>query len=350
MRKYKVFAILLAMAMVFTLMVGCKKDDPKPKEETKKVEKSEEKKDEKKDEKEDTSEDKKEEEDKADTESHSSDKADTENVDLVQPKEDGTYTRVVAGTVAVAEMLDVLGFDAVVGVPNSHYPLPERYKDAAQVGRPMEPDLEKVLSLEPDLLVSVSSLKESNEAKFNEQGVETIFLENDSFDAMLDSILILGKKVGKEAEAKAFVEKQKAVVEKILSDNKDVEPKKVLFLFGSPKAIMVGTQHSYVGSLLKKIGVINIADQFPEIKGSYAPLNLEEVVKAEPEMILRMTHASPEEAQAMFEKEFGTNEIWQGMTAVKEGKVYDLDIHTFGVSGNIHIEEAFNQLEEILFK
>lgn len=65
----------------------------------------------------------------------------------------------MATSVAVTEILDELGVK-VSGVPTSSYDLPEITKDAVKVGNPMNPDLEIIKSLNPDVVVSVDTLGE----------------------------------------------------------------------------------------------------------------------------------------------------------------------------------------------
>ncbi len=65
----------------------------------------------------------------------------------------------MATSVAVTEILDELGVK-VSGVPTSSYDLPESTKDAVKVGNPMNPDLEIIKSLNPDVVVSVDTLGE----------------------------------------------------------------------------------------------------------------------------------------------------------------------------------------------
>src|SRR5690625_5245888 len=58
-----------------------------------------------------------------------------------------TDANIVSTTVAITEIMEKLELD-LVGVPTSYKDLPERYKDATEVGNPMDPDLEVVLSLQ----------------------------------------------------------------------------------------------------------------------------------------------------------------------------------------------------------
>ena len=66
---------------------------------------------------------------------------------------------IVSTSVAICEILDEFGFDNVIGVPETSGTLPKRYKDTKTVGSPMNPDLETIRSLNPDLVLSPQTLE-----------------------------------------------------------------------------------------------------------------------------------------------------------------------------------------------
>lgn len=71
--------------------------------------------------------------------------------------------RIITTSVPITEMLQLLDITPV-GVPTSTNPLPEEFADIDQIGSPMEPDLEVVTNLEPDLIIGAKSLEDSLEA------------------------------------------------------------------------------------------------------------------------------------------------------------------------------------------
>lgn len=273
-------------------------------------------------------------------------KAKSENVE-----DEMKYSRIIAGTVAVSEVLDVLEVDEVVGIPTSKYALPERYKDVTEIGRPMEPDMEIITSLSPDLFVSVESVIKDNEPKLQQNNIPYIFINLDSIESIKASIEILGLEIGKPQLAKEVVTGMDEQIEEIIKKTEGKETPRVLFIFGSPKSIKVGTPESYVGSLLETLKVDNISDEIVEGEpSSYMPLNLENIVVADPDLIIRMTHAAPEQSQAMLDKEFAENDIWKNLRAVQEGNVIDLEIDLFSVSGSVDVVEALERLYEHVYE
>ncbi|MDO5725135.1 MAG: ABC transporter substrate-binding protein [Tissierellia bacterium] len=271
--------------------------------------------------------------------------AEEEPEETEEPASESEYKRVVAGTVAVSEVLDALEFDDVVGMPVTAYEIPKRYEAAAKIGRPMEPDVEVVKSLEPDLFISVESLKDANLAKLQTLGINSEFINLDSVDHIKESITFLGDLLSKEDNAKGLVKDIDDKIAQLVEKAEGKETPNVLFLFGSPKAIMVGTPKSYVGSLIEKLGVHNVSeDIMPGTDAAYVPINMESIINVDPDMIIRMTHASPEESKKMFDQEFSQSDVWKNMRAVKEGNVVDLENDYFSVSGSVKVAKSLELL------
>ncbi|WP_142306817.1 heme ABC transporter substrate-binding protein IsdE [Bacillus thuringiensis] len=253
--------------------------------------------------------------------------------------------RVVATTVAVTEIMDALEVD-LVGVPTSSKTLPKRYKGLPEVGNPMSPDVEKVKSLKPSEVLSVTTLEYELKPVFDDVGMKANFLDLTSLKNMQSSISDLGKKYGREKQAEAVVTK---LDKKVASIQKEVKGKKeptVLILLGVPGSYLVATEHSYIGDLVKQLGGKNIV-QGEQVE--YLASNTEYLKKADPDIILRAAHGMPDEVVKMFDKEFKTNDIWKHFAAVKNNRVYDLEERLFGTTGNLAAIEALDELKNMMY-
>src|SRR5690625_6066470 len=131
-----------------------------------------------------------------------------------------TDERIVATTVAITEFMDVLEID-LVGIPSSYKNLPERYADATEIGNPMWPDMEIVMSLQPTNVLSVTTLKEDLETDFDKINAPATFLNLESVSSMLDEIEKLGEQYNRADKAEQFVDEYKvqmaAIEEKVNS-------------------------------------------------------------------------------------------------------------------------------------
>ncbi|UYW70311.1 heme ABC transporter substrate-binding protein IsdE [Bacillus cereus] len=253
--------------------------------------------------------------------------------------------RIVATTVAVTEIMDALEVD-LVGVPTSSKTLPKRYKGLPEVGNPMSPDMEKVKSLKPSEVLSVTTLEYELKPAFDGVGMKANFVDLTSLKNMQNAISNLGKQYGREKQAEAVVTK---LDKKVASIRKEVKGKReptVLILLGVPGSYLVATEHSYIGDLVKQLGGKNIV-QGEQVE--YLASNTEYLKKADPDIILRAAHGMPDEVVKMFDKEFKTNDIWKHFAAVKNNRVYDLEEFLFGTTGNLAAIEALDELKKMMY-
>ncbi|MBJ8004839.1 MULTISPECIES: heme ABC transporter substrate-binding protein IsdE [Bacillus] len=253
--------------------------------------------------------------------------------------------RVIATTVAVTEIMDALEVD-LAGIPTSSKTLPKRYKGLPEVGNPMSPDMEKVKSMKPSEVLSVTTLEYELKPVFNEAGIKANFLNLTSLKNMQNSITDLGKTYGREKQAEAVVTKFDKKVADIQKQVKGKKEPTVLILLGVPGSYLVATEHSYIGDLVKQLGGKNIVQGE---KVEYLASNTEYLKKADPDIILRAAHGMPDEVVKMFDKEFKTNDIWKHFAAVKNNRVYDLEERLFGTTGNLAAIEALDELKKMMY-
>lgn len=249
---------------------------------------------------------------------------------------------VVATSVAVTEILDKLGVE-VSGVPTTSYELPKSTKDATKVGSPMNPDLEIIKSLNPTCVVSVDTLGSDFEKQFTENNIPSMFVNLSTVDGLKETIVNLGEKFDKSEKAVEIIAELENK-ENELNLSKKENKEDILILFGAPGSVMVSTDNSYVGNLVKIAGGNNI---FESESSSFIQVNMEEIIKRNPDKILIMTHAVPDEAKKTVEEEFA-KATWQQLDAIKNNKVYYLENGYFGMSANLKVIEALDKLGAIL--
>ena len=122
----------------------------------------------------------------------------------------------------------------------------------------MNPDLETIKSLNPDYVLSPSSLESDLQPKYASIGVKSLFLNLKSVDGMYASIEGLGEKFDRKDEADEMLNEFKTFMDKYKDKNKDKKSPKVLVLMGLPGSYIVATDNSYVGSLVKLAGGTNV--------------------------------------------------------------------------------------------
>lgn len=246
-------------------------------------------------------------------------------------------------TVYIMEKLNVY----LVAVPNSEIdPMPERYKDVPKVGMAMTPDIEKLKQINPDYVFSPVSLISDLLPKYKAADLDYGFLNLNNTDGMYKSIEDLGKLLNRKKEAKELIDDYKKFIDDYKEKHKDKKAPRVLILMGLPGSYVVATENSYAGSLVKLAGAENV---YEGTNQQFITINTEDMLKKDPDIILRTAHALPDDVMEMFKKDFAENDIWKHFRAVKEGKVYDLDYKKFGMSAKFNYKEALNDLDKLFY-
>ncbi len=265
---------------------------------------------------------------------------DTESAETEKP-------RIAVTSVAVMEICEKLDLD-LAGVPKTDLAeIPNRYKDAVVTGSPMSPDLEILAQIQPDWVLSPSSLMSDLKPKYEAAGLRYAFLNLKNIRGMFRSIEEMGELFHREDEAKALVEDFEEYYGTIQNQHQEETKPTVLILMGLPGSYVAATENSYVGSLVELAGGVNVYAGTDE---EFLNVNTEDMLKKDPDIILRTAHAMPESVMEMFAKEFETNDIWKHFRAVEEEKVYDLSNEEFGMSANFHYKEALATLEELFYE
>nr|WP_237087970.1 heme ABC transporter substrate-binding protein IsdE [Paenibacillus bovis] len=253
--------------------------------------------------------------------------------------------RIVATTVAITEIANALELD-LVGKPTSSKSLPDRYASVPDVGNPMSPDMEKVLSLQPTDILSVTTLKYDLEPKFKDMSVNAEFLNLESLGNMEKEIRKLGERFDRTKQADQVITKLQDKVKHIQQQVKGKSSPKVLILLGVPGSYLVATENSYIGDLVRIAGGTNVV-QGESVE--YLASNTEYLQQSNPDIILRAAHGMPEEVVKMFDEEFKTNDIWKHFNAVQKGHVYDLPEPLFGTTASLNADAALDELVKMLY-
>lgn len=270
----------------------------------------------------------------------------TETEEKQEATEEAVFTdRVVASSVAVVEILDALGVP-MVGVPTSSYDLPESVADATRIGNPMSPDIEVIASLEPTVVVSVDSLSADLADQFEVLGAEVFFVNLDSYAGMKEAVTNLGVRFGAEAKAAELVADFENREASVAAAVEGKEAPSVLIIFGAGSTFMTASEDTYVGDLVKRVGGVNIITDAPS---AFSPVDMEYLASMNPEYILFMSHANPEDSLAAFKQEIEGNAAWQNFDAVKNGKLIALETGYFGMSANLLAVDAMEMLVDILY-
>ena len=190
-------------------------------------------------------------------------------------------------------------------------------QDAARkekVGSVVEINVERVISLKPDLVLATSLTDRRSKEKLQKLGIRVVtFMEAKDFSELCRQFSSLGKILGKEKEADKIIDRAKKDVAAIFSRIKGHDKPKVLLELGA-NPLFVATDRTFVNDFIVLSGGVNIAS------GARSGLySREEVIRRNPDVIIIVDMGITAEKEREFWLKF------KDLSAAKKNQVYILN-------------------------
>ncbi|MFH0937726.1 MAG: cobalamin-binding protein [Planctomycetota bacterium] len=240
--------------------------------------------------------------------------------------------RIVSLAPSATELLFALGAgNRVVG--NTFFCCyPPEAVGLPKVGGYSDPDIERIISLKPDLVVGARGNPLTLFERITQLNVPCIALASESLDDVLANVTLLGQALGEEVSAANLVAAMRKRLECVATKmaRSSVRPC-VLFLFSLDKLISAG-KGSHIDELINRAGGQNIASEsdlpWPEIP-------MEIVLLRDPEVIILMTPHGKKDATTSVSVAdiLGRDSRWAGISAVKNKRVTVIDDDLLAIPG-----------------
>jgi iron complex transport system substrate-binding protein len=195
--------------------------------------------------------------------------------------------RIVSLSPSNTEILFALGLDEkLVGITKycNYPPEIDRLKENGKVsivGGFIDPDIEKVLYLCPDLILANGAHISVPQTKLEEMGIKTFIIKPNNLSNIIRSIEEVGKITGKQGEASLLTGKIESRI-RAVSDRVDgMKKKRVLFILWNDP-IMVAGSGTLEDEIIEKTGGSNI---FHDLSG-YSQADPEATLARNPEVII----------------------------------------------------------------
>lgn len=244
--------------------------------------------------------------------------------------------RIVVLNSDAAEVICALGArDMIVGI-GQHVAAngtAELYglKDCPTVGSPSAPSMEKIIELQPDLVISYEMwlTQDSFEAMLTPMGIEVARIPCYKMDDLVDNIRILGRITGKQKEAEAYISYFQGPLEEVEKRLKNREDQVRVYVEGYSDYAGV-SKGSGAEGMLRQAYVHNITEDQPV---PYPKVSPEWVVDTDPKVIIKASSSSyiktgygvsEEQSISEYRDLIINRPAWDQITAVKEERVYIL--------------------------
>lgn len=185
---------------------------------------------------------------------------------------------------AIGQKNKIIGIDEATS--HEKHLLPE-ISSMPVVGTEAEPDLEKIASLKPDLVIDIEWIDEEVKQKMKKIGLNVLSLPfHGPLLESIGSVKTLGYILGNQEKSKEYTDWYSQYLEQIqgkTSDLSENEKPKIAFLAGSSDGLLSGGSECPLNEWLEFAGTKNIGESIP---GNYVDIDPEYVIEADPQYII----------------------------------------------------------------
>jgi iron complex transport system substrate-binding protein len=226
--------------------------------------------------------------------------------------------RIVCLTAETAEIAFTLGAgERVVGVPGTAR-RPEAVRERARVGGFTTFRTDKILALEPDLVLAFSDLQRDVVGELVAAGVTVLCTNQRSLDDVLRAILLIGGALGLEPAARGLIDDMRDEVKQIREYSSNWPDRPRVYFEEWMDPMIAGIR--WVSELVEIAGGQDVFAELRE-RGSATDriVTAEEVIRRDPQIILASWCGKPVDSGAI-----AARPGWQKVSAVSAGQVHEI--------------------------
>jgi ABC-type Fe3+-hydroxamate transport system substrate-binding protein len=224
-----------------------------------------------------------------------------------------TPTRIVSLNPATTEILFTLGAGNRLIGRTKYDSWPDSAKLIPPLGDGIQPNVEAVLAVHPDLVILYASQDNRPAAgRFRAAGVNTLSLKVDHISDFRRSVLLLGAVLHDSARAKTVIDSVYRTLDRVRSATAHLTRPTVFWHIWDAPIITIGSG-SFMNELVDIAGGKNV---YADIAGPSAQVSLEDISRRDPEFIL---------AGPIGKAQIASDPRWKIVRAARENRVFAVD-------------------------
>lgn len=234
----------------------------------------------------------------------------------------GKPKHVVALEFSFVQALDSLGLEPV-GIADDDDPsrieqMLNKKTDYASVGTRLEPNLELVSSLHPDLIIADLS-RHSAIYEQLQQIAPTIVLNSweGSYQDIKDSVVTIADALGDRSKGEQVVAEHESRMAELAAQIPAGEDRRFLLAVATPDAMSLHTSSAFTGSVFAALGLTPAIESDQPIESG---VGIERVLSVDPDVLFVAV-----DGPGTVLDQWSTNSAWASMAAVQDKAVYEVN-------------------------
>lgn len=236
--------------------------------------------------------------------------------------------RVVSIAPGITESIFAIGMGDVLVGRTDYCTYPKEAEGIDSIGGMQDPNIEKIVELDPDIVIASAHFKEETLEKLEELGLKVVVLYGEeSFEGVYDVIGKLGSILDANTKAKELTEDMKSRVAAVEKKVSGLEKPSVYYVigFGEYGDFTAGSD-TFISRMLEMAGGTNAAS---DVKGW--KYSLERLVENDPDILICSSEYSPADQVAAANG-------YKELSAVKNGSIFTIETDTVEIQGPRQVE------------
>jgi iron complex transport system substrate-binding protein len=237
----------------------------------------------------------------------------------------------------------------MIGRLESEESMPGSFLDKPIVGNNTTINTEKIISMQPDLVILRAATNQAEMNLLKQSGIECLAIEYNSFEQYLYTLKIFTALTGREDLYKQngtdLLEKINNVMDKVSNQ----PTPEVLLLLASSKTLSVRLPKTSTGQMLEHLGAKNIATDSRISEANQQIFSMEKIIEKNPDFIFVQPMGDAAKVEERLKADMESNPAWNSLDAVKNNRYIVLDKELYHFKANTRYAEAYEKLAKMLY-
>lgn len=226
--------------------------------------------------------------------------------------------RIVSLTPSLTETVYELGAgDLIVGV-SDYTTFPEAARSKPSVGGLLDPSMERIVALQPDLVLMAMRLNRQETLQQLEQlSVPVFAVDPEGLAGVLQMVQSVGEAISRREEARNLVTRLAQKRDAVAGRLKGLAHPRVLVVIWYDPVLTAGSK-AFITDVIRAAGADSVTADIP---GSWPQISMEQVVKRSPDLLLLIKELHGGITLDLLKARAG----WDGLEAVRDSHVIYVD-------------------------
>ncbi|MFO7761934.1 MAG: ABC transporter substrate-binding protein [Thermodesulfobacteriota bacterium] len=219
---------------------------------------------------------------------------------------------------------------------------PPAAREKEKIGTLIQVNIEKIVSLKPDLVLATALTRPRQVARLEALGIRVIrFIQPDSFQEICSQFLKLGRLLDREEKARRIVERARSEVDAVRRQTENLTKKRVFLQVGA-RPLHASIDSSFTHDFIRFGGGENIA-----AGASSGIYSREKVIREDPEVIIIAMMGSQTKAGRQEKKAW---QRYKSLQAVKNNSIYLVDADLVCSPSPLDFVKALKEITSLIHR